>query len=167
MGLPPRAAWKMPLNPLDPTRVLRQRLKGSSNPRSEPVWVRAMNRFPPAPAALRSAIPSEVGAFVPERDAKNLIHRRKREAKRSMDRKIKAQIYTTPRSIVYPEDSMRKTFYKSHPYELYRPVSAIESEESVRERDWSTIEGGKVRATGKTVPVPLTAERYDSSSIHE
>ncbi len=155
-----RASWKMPFNPLDTTRVLRQRLKGSWKPRSEPVWVQAMNRYPPAPPALRSAIPSEVGAFVPEKSQERLKYQRLKGKKRSNGPIIRDQIYTKPRRIVYPEDNIRKTFYKTHPYELDRPLLAIESEESVRQRDWSTIDGGKVLATGEKLPVPLSAERY-------
>ncbi|CAG8791647.1 5568_t:CDS:2, partial [Gigaspora rosea] len=47
-----------------------------------------------------------------------------------------------PQRIVYEEDSLRRRFYRDHPYELLRPQSLIEKETPIRE-DWNTLLGTK------------------------
>ena len=79
-------------------------------------WGTAVQLFPPMPKPLRSADPIEVGAFG---GASILTPKAKRDQKALK----KAQYYTKPREIVYPEDSIRQEFYKRHPFELDRPVA--------------------------------------------
>ncbi|CAG8539944.1 11532_t:CDS:2, partial [Racocetra fulgida] len=52
------------------------------------------------------------------------------------------QFRKRPQKIVYEEDSLRRRFYRDHPYELLRPQSLIEKEIPVRE-DWSTLLGAE------------------------
>ncbi|CAG8624738.1 3851_t:CDS:2 [Cetraspora pellucida] len=52
------------------------------------------------------------------------------------------QFRKRPQKIVYEEDSLRRRFYRDHPYELLRPQSLIEKEIPVRE-DWSTLLGNR------------------------
>ncbi|OZJ04374.1 hypothetical protein BZG36_03199 [Bifiguratus adelaidae] len=45
----------------------------------------------------------------------------------------------TPKPIVYPEDHLRRKFYKDHPFELHRPVSLIETDDAVNRTDFSAL----------------------------
>ncbi|RKO88038.1 mitochondrial ribosomal protein S25, partial [Blyttiomyces helicus] len=47
--------------------------------------------------------------------------------------------------IYYPEDEIRKAFYKLHPFELDRPISLVETEETLVEagEPWVDIRQGK------------------------
>ncbi|KAG6094013.1 hypothetical protein E4U30_003744 [Claviceps sp. LM220 group G6] len=81
-----------------------------------PPWYQVMSDIPPAESIIRTVNP---------------YHQTKRKATKPMD------IYR-PQNIKYPEDSLRATFYKDHPWELARPRVVIESDgKDARYCDWS------------------------------
>lgn len=101
--------------------------------------------IPPPPLSLRSAIPEEIGAFVPEKlpPASSLK---------------KPAIYIKPFPIVYPEDDIRKEFYDMHPFEFHRPMCVVETTETLKEREWTDIDGGSIDGN-ETKKLPLTGEK--------
>jgi small subunit ribosomal protein S23 len=53
----------------------------------------------------------------------------------------KASKMFKPAKIVYPEDRIRKAFYKDHPWELARPRMVLEQDgKDGQKYDWSKIE---------------------------
>jgi small subunit ribosomal protein S23 len=86
-------------------------------PVTVPPWYEVMNSVPPAEHSVRTITPRHQ---VPNRKASkpNNLYR--------------------PQRIAYPEDALRKTFYKDHPWELARPRVLVESDgRDYQHYDWS------------------------------
>ncbi|KAG5926673.1 hypothetical protein E4U42_003045 [Claviceps africana] len=97
---------------------------------AQPPWFRVMNSVPPAESLVRTVAPRQRG---PNKKAKK-----------------PKKIYQ-PQSISYPEDVLRRTFYKDHPWELARPRIILELDGlDYQYCDWSK----GVRQPG----IPLTGE---------
>lgn len=122
-----------------------------------PVWAPVISLFPPAPCPIKSAIPEQIGAFLPENYIKDRQRRQVESSTRIQDSRVKCRptYYTKPFDIVYPEDAMRKDFYQTHPFELQRPFCIVETQETLRKRTWNDIDGGQDHIE----PVPLSGER--------
>lgn len=82
-----------------------------------PVWLNVIERYPPAELLTRPKP-------TPHQDP-NPRQRRPRNIFR-------------PQAITFPEDELRKTFFKDHPWELARPRIAVELDgKDGRYVDWS------------------------------
>lgn len=112
---------------LRPTRVhqtvkrsLAIPLENSSRYREiPPVWLRVMERYPPS-AVLARPQPTPL--------QEPFVHPRQRKTR---------NLYR-PHNITYPEDDLRRTFFKDHPWELARPRIAVELDGmDARFVDWS------------------------------
>ncbi|RKP06953.1 mitochondrial ribosomal protein S25-domain-containing protein [Thamnocephalis sphaerospora] len=101
-----------------PTKVARavSQLLQAGILKTPPVWLRPMQRHPPGPSLVRA--PS---AF----DTRGTLKVKRRKAVR-------------PPAIVYPEDALRRRFYKDHPNELSRPRMLMERDGHNR-RDWTRL----------------------------
>jgi len=66
------------------------------------------------------------------------------------------QLYK-PTKIVFPEDELRQTFYRDHPWELARPMSLVELHGTdARYRDWSKgVRQPGMQLTGEWCVQPL------------
>lgn len=83
-----------------------------------PVWLKALERLPPAEILTR---PNPIPHYDPNPRAR------------------KPRNIFKPQRIVHPEDELRQTFFKDHPWELARPRVAVELDgKDARYVDWST-----------------------------
>jgi small subunit ribosomal protein S23 len=83
---------------------------------AEPPWYQVVGSIPPSETIVRTITPRHQG---PKKNAKpkNLYR---------------------PQPISYPEDRLRQTFYKDHPWELARPRVVLELDGKDAQRcDWS------------------------------
>ncbi|KAI8812867.1 mitochondrial ribosomal protein S25, partial [Cladochytrium replicatum] len=129
-----------------------------------PKWYPAAQLFPPHLLPLRTVIPSETGQYV-DPTKKNtdctafvLDGRRRRWSDKKTAKSYwrnHPQYVHFPKVIEYPEDDLRRRFYKYHPFELKRPIHLMEKDDTSNvERDWSTIWGGNIpvkQMTGECV----------------
>ena len=82
-----------------------------------PAWLKAVEAIPPAEILTR---PYPIQHTEPDAKA-----RKPRKTYR-------------PTAMVYPEDELRRDFFKDHPWELARPRLMLESDgKDARYRDWS------------------------------
>lgn len=102
----------------------------SGHPVAQPPWYQVMNSVPPAESLVRTVTPRH----------------RKPDPKAKKPKKL-----YRPQSISYPEDALRTSFYKDHPWELARPRVILELDgKDYQHYDWSK---------GLRLPgVPLTGE---------
>ncbi|KAJ3063292.1 mitochondrial ribosomal small subunit component [Quaeritorhiza haematococci] len=125
---------------------------------TQPPWFTAVQKVPPPPMPLRSVVPSEVAQFA-EPDAQKQVSELQAATTRLVARvnnprkAYRPHYVRKPPRIVYPEDKLREEFYRTHPFELVRPRNIVETEESLKERTWSSIDGGegKTELTGENV----------------
>ena len=135
-----------PLKHLHPQRLLRDTatLLAFSKKAKQPVWLKALRMFPTS-LPLRSIIPAETGAFAPP-DSTVLQHKNSLNTSRNHGRiDWRRAVIRQPLPITYDEDTIRKTFYAHHPYELDRPQRLSDS--SVV---WTSISAG-AQLTGESV----------------
>ncbi|CAG8446509.1 13691_t:CDS:2 [Dentiscutata heterogama] len=96
-----------------------------------PIWYPVMKVIPPGSSVLRSPLQFQEPTLPQSRcEGRNRV---KSFAFKHLRTKV-----ARPQRIVYEEDSLRRRFYRDHPYELLRPQNLIEKEIPVRE-DWSTL----------------------------
>lgn len=89
----------------------------SGHPVAQPPWFQAMSSIPPAESLVRTVTP--------------------RHRMPSSKAKKPKKLYR-PQRISYPEDALRTTFYKDHPWELARPRVILESDgKDYQHCDWS------------------------------
>ncbi|CAG8503218.1 24132_t:CDS:2 [Dentiscutata erythropus] len=99
--------------------------------KAPPIWYPVMKAVPPGSSVLRSPLQFQEPTLPQSRcEGRNRV---KSFAFKHLRTKV-----ARPQKIVYEEDSLRRRFYRDHPYELLRPQSLIEKEIPVRE-DWSTL----------------------------
>ncbi|KAK3486391.1 mitochondrial ribosomal protein S25 [Neurospora crassa] len=106
-------------------------------PRNPPLWLKAIESIPPAEINTR---PYPIQHSPPNpraRKPRNLFR---------------------PTKIVYPEDELRRDFYRDHPWELARPRMIIELDgKDARFLDWSK----GLRQRG----IPLSGERHGNRML--
>ncbi|KAK3387505.1 37S ribosomal protein Rsm25 [Podospora didyma] len=112
------------------SKIINDRIKGSETKRA-PAWLKALESIPPSETMTR---PYPIQHTPPPKDARR---------PRSIFR---------PTKIVYPEDELRQTFYRDHPWELARPMLVLEMDVTeARTRDWRTLEQKGMRLSGENV----------------
>jgi Mitochondrial ribosomal protein S25 len=110
--------------------------RSSKKPSNPPNWISALSLHPPAPRALTSCDPHETGAFLPKDYMQLLSETRIKESKHSVGAPKKARVFRKPFAIVYDEDEMRETFYRTHVAELARPFCAVEEDVETMSGEW-------------------------------
>lgn len=73
-----------------------------------PVWLRTIERIPPSEILTRPK---------PTPHSEPALHPRRRRPSKNLFK---------PQRIEHPEDELRRTFFKDHPWELARPRIAVE-----------------------------------------
>ncbi|KAI1300081.1 mitochondrial ribosomal small subunit component [Mortierella claussenii] len=125
-----------------------------------PVWYGATALAPPSPTFLRERDVSgndPHAAFPFETEAKDLRDKQAAASEGAStasttspsssrlparsSRSIKHLRYKAqrPKTLVYPEDRLRRQFYEDHPWELRRPRCLIETTGDGTRRDWSKL----------------------------
>lgn len=96
-----------------------------------PVWLKALERWPPSEILTRPKP-------IPHRDPDPRMRKPR-------------NIYK-PQRIVHPEDELRQTFFKDHPWELARPRVAVELDgKDAQYVDWSTgLQQPGIQVTGES-----------------
>ncbi|KAJ1734970.1 mitochondrial ribosomal small subunit component [Coemansia biformis] len=128
-----------------------------------PAWLRAMRNTPPADSLVRSpTLFSTRGQYAFEkggRDGKQGVAARETLIRRTLPkgcvsaRHNKAALRTRcnrPPRIVFPEDELRREFYKNHPFEMYRPRIVMELT-GRGNQNWSQLTNGPEQVTGENV----------------
>jgi small subunit ribosomal protein S23 len=87
-----------------------------------PAWYSAMKNFPPGQSLLRSPLQFR------EKDLSD-HNLRLRRIKKSHSQKHMKTKNPRPQKICYMLDSLRRDFYRDHPYELLRPQILIEQDD--------------------------------------
>ncbi|KAK9722172.1 mitochondrial ribosomal small subunit component [Basidiobolus ranarum] len=124
--------------PTDVHKTVSRLLKGRLI-RDEPAWLSAVRRIPPGPSIVRSVSKFDTTGALP-------FEKEKQPGVKPVKRVRRWMKYKTvkPPKIEYPEDKLRRQFYKDHPQELLRPRMLMETDGENRS-DWSklTTEDGK------------------------
>ncbi|KAJ3248592.1 mitochondrial ribosomal small subunit component [Chytriomyces hyalinus] len=130
-----------------------------------PVWLSAVRMFPPAPPPLPYVVPSRVGHFGATEAAAKIAEKQIQsvQSPHRTQRAALRPVYTkTAPAVVYPEDALRKQFFKAHPFEQLRPRALIENVDALANQsssESSFTNGAEV--SGETVV--QTAVRYSST----
>ncbi|CAI2169423.1 18743_t:CDS:2 [Funneliformis geosporum] len=108
-----------------------------------PVWYSAMNKFPPGQSLLRSPLQFR---------EKDLSRKKLPNKKAPSPKHLKTKI-PRPQKIRYMEDSLRREFYREHPYELLRPQIMMEKNDGIMEGHGELLSKLKFpcRVTGEDV----------------
>ncbi|KAJ2689812.1 mitochondrial ribosomal small subunit component [Coemansia spiralis] len=131
-----------------------------------PAWLRAMQSVPPADSLVRSpTLFSTRGQYNFEAGARGSSNGQGSAAvhgaqiRRALPkgcvsaRHNKAALRTRrnrPPKIEFPEDELRREFYKNHPFELYRPRIVMELT-GKNNQDWARLTDGTGQVTGESV----------------
>ncbi|KAJ2159778.1 mitochondrial ribosomal small subunit component [Coemansia sp. RSA 552] len=129
-----------------------------------PVWLQAMRKVPPADSLVRDPTvfstkgkldfekgPEESG---PADDTLGGMQIKRRLPKGCVSHSHKSSRLRAksnrPPKIVFPEDRLRREFYKNHPFETYRPRILMEMT-GKNERKWSQLSDEAGEVTGEDV----------------
>ncbi|KAJ2864550.1 mitochondrial ribosomal small subunit component [Coemansia aciculifera] len=139
-----------------------ERLLGANLREGEPAWLRAMRSVPPRDSLVR-----ETTQFSTQGRLRFEQNTAGEESKAVEGEKIeravaegcvtsrhkKSQLRTQstkPPRIEFPEDQLRRTFYRNHPFEKERPRIVMEPTGQT-EQDWSQLTHGHGQVTGENV----------------
>ncbi|KAF7721736.1 mitochondrial ribosomal small subunit component [Apophysomyces ossiformis] len=102
-----------------------------------PLWLPVLQAIPPGPSIIRSQNPevniSAQTALEKEWTVKDTLTPARHKQKHLKTRAPR------PRAIVYPEDRLRKQFYKDHPFELAKPKILVEDDSGLNRTDFSQL----------------------------
>ncbi|KAJ2745533.1 mitochondrial ribosomal small subunit component [Coemansia sp. BCRC 34301] len=143
-----------------------ERLLGANLREGEPAWLRAMGSVPPADSLVRETTQfSTQGHLGFEQPVTVAAGRREQQAQSGsrISRAVaegcvtnnhkRSQLRTRstkPPRIEFPEDQLRRTFYRNHPFEKERPRIVMEPTGQT-EQDWSQLTRGVGQVTGENV----------------
>lgn len=89
----------------------------TGNTEKPPVWLKVIERYPPSEILTRPKPTPHQNPDPRQRKPRNIFR---------------------PQAITFPEDDLRRTFFKDHPWELARPRIAVEYDgKDARYVDWS------------------------------
>ena len=99
--------------------------------KEEPAWYQAVLENPPLP-------------LPPRAPAQRSMYDLPRSAAKLSDPTISSSISRRPLPISYIEDTLRRQFFKDHPFEAFRPVSLIEGakiedEHPIKGQQWTRL----------------------------
>ncbi|KAI8064242.1 mitochondrial ribosomal protein S25 [Gongronella butleri] len=111
-----------------------------------PVWLPVLQQVPPGPSIIRTrpASDNNITAQTAAEQAytSQQLQQQQQQVARSSIRHKQKNLRTKPprpRAIVYPEDRLRRQFYKDHPFELSRPKVLVESDSGKNRTDFSQL----------------------------
>jgi small subunit ribosomal protein S23 len=105
-----------------------------------PVWLPVVQAIPPGPSIIRSQQPNiNLTAQTPaEQAAQSTSSPVHRASLRHKQKHLRTRP-PRPQAIVYPEDRLRRQFYKDHPFELSRPKVLVENDNGLNRTDFSQL----------------------------
>lgn len=107
----------------------------------EPTWLRVVQSYPMGPSIIRSQNP-EVNVSGQTELEQSLLSSNKKYNNAQRLRHSEKHLRTPPprpRAIVYPEDKLRRQFFKDHPFELSRPKVLVENDLGINRTDFSKL----------------------------
>ncbi|KAI9491848.1 mitochondrial ribosomal protein S25 [Zychaea mexicana] len=107
-----------------------------------PVWLHAVRAVPPGPSIIRSRNPNANVSAHTDVEKELFTNAKQQQQATSSTRHKQKHLRTRPprpAQIVYPEDRMRRQFYKDHPFELARPQSLVENKLGLNRTDYSQL----------------------------
>ncbi|KAG0056925.1 mitochondrial ribosomal small subunit component [Gryganskiella cystojenkinii] len=115
--------------------------------RNPPVWYAATTLTPPSPTFLRERDPSGANAkaqlpfeaAAEKANGQKTVSSQQLPSRSSRSQKHLRWKSERPKTIVYPEDRLRRKFYEDHPFELRRPRCLIETNGDGTRRSWETL----------------------------
>ncbi|KAG2182289.1 hypothetical protein INT43_007216 [Umbelopsis isabellina] len=130
-------AYRAP--PTELTKHVSRLLKGKLL-KKPPTWFAAVQAVPPGPSVIR-AQNTEVN-IAGQTNAEKQFGQANRLPAHSINRHKQKNLKTRapkPRPIVYPEDRLRRQFYKDHPFELQRPKLLVETTDGINRTNFSQL----------------------------
>lgn len=103
-----------------------------------PVWLSVVQNIPPGPSIIRSQNP-EVNVSGQTDIEQQLLSKPAQPKRLRHSQKHLRTPPPRPRAIVYPEDKLRRQFYKDHPFELSRPKVLVENDLGINRTDYSKL----------------------------
>ena len=106
-----------------------------------PVWLHAVRAIPPGPSIIRSRNPNANLSAQTDIE-KQLFSNTQNNTQKSTTRHKQKHLRTRPprpAPIVYPEDRLRRQFYKDHPFELARPQVLVENRLGLNRTDYTQL----------------------------
>ncbi|GAA5795675.1 mitochondrial ribosomal protein S25 [Helicostylum pulchrum] len=103
-----------------------------------PVWLPVVQAIPPGPSIIRSQNPEVNISGQSELEQTLLAKPRNTNRLRHSEKHLRTPP-PRPRAIVYPEDKLRRQFFKDHPFELARPKVLVENDLGINRIDYSKL----------------------------
>lgn len=103
-----------------------------------PVWLSVVQAIPPGPSIIRSQNPEVNINGQTELEASLLSKPRNTHRLRHSQKHLRTPP-PRPRAIVYPEDKLRRQFFKDHPFELAKPKVLVENDLGINRTDFSKL----------------------------
>lgn len=107
-----------------------------------PVWLPVLQAIPPGPSIIRAQQPN-INLTAQTVEEKELLQQQQQNNNTGSSIRHKQKHLRTkpprPRPIVYPEDKLRRQFYKDHPFELSRPKVLVENDNGLNRTDYSQL----------------------------
>ncbi|KAI9360203.1 mitochondrial ribosomal protein S25 [Pilaira anomala] len=128
-------AYRAP--PTGIARHVSNMLKGNLMKKS-PVWLPVVQAIPPGPSIIRSQNPEVNISGQTELEQTLLSKPRNTNRLRHSEKHLRTPP-PRPRAIVYPEDKLRRQFFKDHPFELARPKVLVENDLGINRTDYSKL----------------------------
>ncbi|KAI9030955.1 mitochondrial ribosomal protein S25 [Phycomyces nitens] len=103
-----------------------------------PVWLPVLQSIPSGPSIIRAQNPITNVSAQTELEAALSPAKAPITATRHKQKHLRTRP-PRPMAITYPEDKLRRQFYKDHPYELARPKVLVENETGKNRTDFSRL----------------------------
>lgn len=103
-----------------------------------PVWLSVVQAIPPGPSVIRSQNPEANLSGQTELEQSLLSKPQQKHRLRHSEKHLRTPP-PRPRAIVYPEDKLRRQFFKDHPFELSRPKVLVENDLGINRTDFSKL----------------------------
>jgi small subunit ribosomal protein S23 len=107
--------------------------------KKKPVWLPVVQAYPPGPSIIRSQNPEVNVSGQTDLEAATLATTKQSTHRLRHSQKHLRTLPPRPRAIVYPEDKLRRQFFKDHPFELSRPKVLVENDLGINRTDFSQL----------------------------
>ncbi|KAI8967955.1 mitochondrial ribosomal protein S25 [Mycotypha africana] len=103
-----------------------------------PVWLSAVQAYPPGPSIVRAKNPEVNVSGQTEIEQQLFSKPPPKQRIRYSSKHVRTRA-PKPLPIIYPEDRLRRQFYRDHPFELSRPKVLVEDEHGINRTDFSKL----------------------------
>lgn len=107
--------------------------------KSTPAWLPAVTAVPPGPSIIRVRSKDNNTAALSEKEKQLFQNNAQKTATNRHKEKHLRTKPPRPQPIRYPEDKLRREFYRDHPFELARPQNLVENKLALNRTDFSQL----------------------------